>query len=163
MKKPWNRINLPVYSLSSKAGGMQNMNIITYATAVSLQPKQYVVAVYKGTRTLELINESPHFVLQLLGAPQYNLVKLLGQQSGKKIDKIQRLQKRKLLTEWNGFAVLSEAIAWMEMKARALVVNKDFNQPDHQLFLCDVVAHKNVREGEALTVDILRQKGIVRM
>jgi flavin reductase (DIM6/NTAB) family NADH-FMN oxidoreductase RutF len=163
MKKPWNRINLPVYSISSKAGEQQNMHIITYATAVSMQPKQFIVAVYNGTKTLELIHESPHFVLQLLAAHQYNLVKLLGQQSGNKIDKIQRLEKRKLLTEWNGFAVLNEAIAWMEMKAIVLPVNKNFNQPDHRLFLCDVVAYKNANAGDALTVDILRERKVVRM
>jgi flavin reductase (DIM6/NTAB) family NADH-FMN oxidoreductase RutF len=163
MKKPWNRVNLPVYSISSKAGEEQNMHIITYATAVSMQPKQYVVAVYNGTKTLELIQQQPHFVLQLLAEHQYNLVKLLGQQSGHSISKIQRLQKRKLLTEWNGFAVLAEAIAWMEMKAMALPVNKDFKQPDHQLFLCDVVAYKNANAGDALTVDILREKKVVKM
>jgi flavin reductase (DIM6/NTAB) family NADH-FMN oxidoreductase RutF len=163
MKKPWNRINLTVYSISSKAGEEQNMHIITYATAVSMQPKQFVVAVYNGTKTLELIHKSPHFVLQLLAAHQYNLVKLLGQQSGNKIDKIQRLQKRNLLTQWNGFAVLKEAIAWMEMKAIPLPVNKSFKQPDHQLFLCDVVAHKNANADDALTVDILREKKLVRM
>jgi flavin reductase (DIM6/NTAB) family NADH-FMN oxidoreductase RutF len=163
MKKPWNRINLPVYSISSKAGEQQNMHIITYTTAVSMQPKQYVVAVYNETKTLELINESLHFVLQLLAAHEYNLVKLLGQQTGHKIHKIERLGKRKLLTEWNGFAVLKEAIAWMEMKAISLPVNKSFNQPDHQLFLCDVVAYKNANAGDALTVDILRERKVVRM
>jgi flavin reductase (DIM6/NTAB) family NADH-FMN oxidoreductase RutF len=91
------------------------------------------------------------------------LVKLLGQQSGHNIDKMKRLEKRKLLTEWNGFAVLQDAIAWMEMKALPLSVNKSLHQPDHQLFLCDVVAYKNANAGDALTVDILRNKKVVRM
>ena len=40
MKKPWNRINIPVYSVSSKYGEKQNMHICTYVSAVSMQPKR---------------------------------------------------------------------------------------------------------------------------
>jgi flavin reductase (DIM6/NTAB) family NADH-FMN oxidoreductase RutF len=162
MKKPWNRPNLPVYSICSHAGEEHNMHIITYATAVSMQPKQFVVAVYNGTKTLQLVQANPHFVLQILAANQYNLVRLLGQQSGNKINKIQRLQKRNLVQQWNNFFVLKDALAYMEMRATPLLVDKKQQQPDHQLFLCDVIAHKNVNEGAPLTLDILRQQQIIR-
>jgi flavin reductase (DIM6/NTAB) family NADH-FMN oxidoreductase RutF len=163
MKKPWNRPDLAVYSISSMAGNEKNMHIITYVTAVSMQPKQFMAAIYNGTKTLELVQQQPHFVLQLLAASQYNLVRLMGQQSGHKTNKIQRLQKRQLLTEWNNFTVLKDALAWMEMKAVPLPVNKKSKQPDHQLFLCDVVAYRNANEGEPLTLNILRQHQIIRV
>lgn len=92
-KKPWNRINLPVYSISCKAGELCNMNICTYVSAVSMQPKRMMVAVYNDTFTLELITKNPHFVLQLLSTDQYRLVDLLGKKSGHTIDKIKRLEK----------------------------------------------------------------------
>jgi flavin reductase (DIM6/NTAB) family NADH-FMN oxidoreductase RutF len=156
-KKPWNRINLPVYSISSKdLNGNANMHIITYAQAVSMQPKQFICAIYYGTKTLELVEANPHFVLQLLSAEQYRLVDLLGKKSGNVINKIERLKKRNLLTEWNGFYILKDALAVMEMKAEALISKGE--QTDHKLFLCDVIAYKNMNTKEALTLDILREK-----
>jgi flavin reductase (DIM6/NTAB) family NADH-FMN oxidoreductase RutF len=161
-KKPWNRVNLPVYSISSKGlDGTSNMHIITYAQAVSMQPKQFICAIYYGTKTLALVNENPHFVLQILAADQYRLVDLLGKKSGKEINKIERLQKRNLLTTWNGFYILKDAIAVMEMKAKPL--SSEANQPDHKLFLCDVIDYKNLNDGEALTLDILREKKLIRI
>ncbi len=137
------------------------MHIITYAQAVSMQPKQFICAIYLGTKTLELLENNPHFVLQILSAEQYRLVDLLGKKSGNNINKIERLQKRNLLTEWNGFFILKDALAVMEMKAEAIVIKS--NQPDHQLFLCDVIAYKNLNEGSPLTTQILGEKKIIRI
>jgi flavin reductase (DIM6/NTAB) family NADH-FMN oxidoreductase RutF len=168
MQRPWNRVNLPVYSISSKGlHGEANMHIITYAQAVSMKPKQFICAIYYGTKTLELVESNPHFVLQILSKEQYRLVELLGKKSGTQINKIERLAKRNLLTEWNGFYILKDALAVMEMKAAPLSFDEELNtiiqQPDHKLFLCNVVAFKNLQEGEALTLDILREKKLIRM
>ncbi|MES2773692.1 MAG: flavin reductase [Bacteroidota bacterium] len=157
-KKPWNRVNLPVYSISSKTETNENMHICTYVSAVSMQPKRMMVAIYHGTQTLVNAEAHPHFVLQLLGAGQYNLVNQLGRQSGKTVNKIQRLEKRKLLTLWNGFKVLKDALAVMELLAVTQVEGGD-----HRLFLCDVTAYKNLNDGEPLTTTILHEKGIIRI
>jgi flavin reductase (DIM6/NTAB) family NADH-FMN oxidoreductase RutF len=157
-KKPWNRVNLPVYSISSKEGDINNMNICTYVSAVSMQPKRMMVAIYEGTKTLELVNKTGHFVLQMLSEYQYRLVDLLGKKSGNTIDKISRLEKRKLITIWNGFKILEDAIAVMELK----VVNT-MEGGDHKLFLCDVAAYKNLNGGNVLTLDVLRQHKLIRI
>ncbi len=155
-KKPWNRVNLPVYSISSEANGKGNMNIITYATAVSMVPKRFICAVYRDTRTLSNVLTNPHFVLQLMSDDQHSLVKLLGKQTGKKTDKLARLQKKEALMQWNGFAVLKDALALMEMK-----VLSHFEGGDHICFLCEVTAYKNCRDGNVLTLDTLREKKII--
>lgn len=157
-KKPWNRVNLPVYSISSKANGSTNMHIITYATAISMQPKRFICGIYHGTQTLENVEASGEFMLQLLNETQYRLLDLLGKKSGKKIDKISRLQKRNELADWNGYPVLKNCLAVMQMK----VINS-FEGGDHRCFLCDVVAYKNLNEGEALTLDTLRQHKLIRI
>lgn len=157
-KKPWNRVSLPVYSISSQAGNVYNMNIITYVTAISMKPKRFACCIYEGTRTLELVASSGRFVLQILSAGQYRLVKLLGMQSGHDIDKLARLQKRGLLTNWNGYPVLSGALALMELS-----VISSMDGGDHRLFICDLVAWKNQQEGDTLTLDILREKKLVRI
>jgi flavin reductase (DIM6/NTAB) family NADH-FMN oxidoreductase RutF len=156
-KKPWNRVDLPVYSVSSK-GEKENMHICTYVSAVSMTPKRMMVALYHGTQTLHNVELHTHFVLQLLDANQYRLVNQLGKLSGKSIDKMGRLEKRNLLSEWNGFKILKEALAVMELK----VINQ-MEGGDHRMFLCDVVTWKNLKEGTALTTSILHEKGIIRV
>jgi flavin reductase (DIM6/NTAB) family NADH-FMN oxidoreductase RutF len=157
-KKPWNRINLPVYSISSKADGSGNMHIITYASQISMQPKRFICGIYHNTKTLQNVEASGEFVLQLLEAAQYRLVDLLGKKSGNTIDKIARLKKRDELTEWNGYPVLKNALAVMQLK-----VIDQFEGGDHKGFLCDVTACKNLNEGEPLTLDVLRHYKLIRI
>jgi flavin reductase (DIM6/NTAB) family NADH-FMN oxidoreductase RutF len=157
MRKPWNRISLPVYSISSNVGDNHNMHICTYVSAVSMEPKHYMVAVYHGTKTLELINENPRFLLQLLSEEQYPLVRLLGQQTGHKIDKISRLQKRDLLEYYKGFYHLKEALSIIELET----INK-ISGGDHDVFICNVISYQNLKEGEPLTTSFLRHKKIIR-
>lgn len=157
-KKPWNRVNLPVYSISSKSDDNCNMHIITYASQISMQPKRFICGIYYGTQTLLNIEASGEFVLQLLAVTQYRLVNLLGKKSAKIIDKISRLQKRNELIEWNNFYVLKNCLAVMQLK-----VISSFEGGDHKGFLCDVVAYKNLNEGNILTLDTLREKKLIRI
>jgi flavin reductase (DIM6/NTAB) family NADH-FMN oxidoreductase RutF len=123
-----------------------------------MKPKQIMVAIYNGTKTLEIVNDSPKFVLQLLAAEQYHMVDLLGKKSGNTIDKIGRLEKRKLITEWNGYKILKEALAITELK-----VKDSLHAGDHQLFICDIVDYLNLNNGETLTLDILREHRLIRI
>ncbi len=148
----------PVFSISSKANGNNNMHIITYASQISMTSKRFVCGIYHGTKTLENIQGSNEFVLQLLAATQYRLVDLPGKKSGYKIDKIARLTNRNELMNWNGYTVLKNCLAVMQMK----VVNH-FNPGHHEAFLCEVVACKNLNEGEALTLDTLREHKKIRI
>ena len=158
-KRPWNRVNLPVYSICSTDGnGAFNMHIITYATQISMQPKRYVCGIYEGTKTLEHVIGHGEFVLQLLSASQYRLVDLLGKKSGHTTDKIARLEKRKMLIQWNGFPVLREALAVIQLK-----IISSFPGGDHTGFLCDVTQYKNLNDGNPLTLDILREYKMIRI
>lgn len=156
-KKPWNRVNLPVYSISSQdASGRHNMHMITYVTAISMQPKRIVCGIYKGTQTLENVQSQKRFVLQLLADHQYNLTRILGKTSGKKSDKIKSLQKKNLLTPWLDHLILTEALSVMELE-----VIQEFDGGDHVGFLCDVTQYKNCRPGDALTLDVLRAHRLI--
>ncbi|MBC7510893.1 MAG: flavin reductase [Ferruginibacter sp.] len=157
-KRPWNRVNLPVYSISSKAGDNQNMHIITYASQISMQPKRFVCGIYNGTKTLENVTQHGEFILQLLSATQYRLIDLLGKKTGKLIDKISRLKKRNEIVEWNGYPILKNCLAVMQLK-----VISTFEGGDHKGFLCDVIAYKNLNEGNVLTLDVLRTHKLIRI
>jgi flavin reductase (DIM6/NTAB) family NADH-FMN oxidoreductase RutF len=156
-KKPWNRTNQPVFAISSKYGEENNMHIATYVTPISMQPKQYIAGIYHGTKTLELIEKEKQLVLQILNEDQYSLVNLLGKQSGYKVNKNHRLQKRGLITWWENFPILKDALAVI-----LLQIKDTMEGGDHRIFLCDVFAHKNINEGTPLTLDFLREKKIIR-
>ncbi|MEO5591235.1 MAG: flavin reductase family protein [Chitinophagaceae bacterium] len=96
--------------------------------------------------------------LQLLSSSQHRLVDLLGRKSGKTIDKIARLEKRNELAEWKGYKTLKNRLAIMEMKVIATMEGGD-----HKIFLCDLVAYKNITDGIALTLDTLRKKKMMRV
>jgi flavin reductase (DIM6/NTAB) family NADH-FMN oxidoreductase RutF len=158
-KRPWNRVNLPVYSISSYDGKEHyNMHIITYASQISMKPKRFVCGIYQGTQTLLNVEHHPSFVLQLLSSDQYRLVDLLGKKTGREIDKIARLDKRKLLTRWNDFPILKECLAVMKLS----VISR-FEGGDHAGFLCEVTDYKNIQEGMPLTLDILREHKLIRI
>lgn len=162
-KKPWNRIDLPVYSISSfDDHGCCNMNIITYASQVSMRPKQFICSIYYNTKTLDNINRNPVFVLQLLAAEQYTLVRTLGRKSGFTYNKAEYLAKRGLLEQWKTYSILGNALAVMEMHATPVEITNS-NKPDHRLFLCDVADYKNLNAGSALTLNMLREKNMLRI
>lgn len=132
------------------------MHILTYVTPISMKPKRFICGIYHGTKTHELLNNADTFVLQLLGENQYNLVNLLGKQSGNKINKLARLEKRQLLSEWNSFPVLKDALAVMLLKTISR-----FDAGDHTALLCDVEDYKNLNTGNPLTLDTLRDHQII--
>lgn len=156
-KRPWNRVNSPVYSVSSRRGAQHNMHICTYATAISMQPKRYIVGLFKSSQTLDYVSTEKEMVLQILADHQFRLVNLLGKQSGRKVDKIARLEKRQLLSNWQGFRILKECIAVLHLK-----VMDQWDAGDHVAFLCELVTARNLQPGPALSLDTLRINHIIR-
>lgn len=156
MKRPWNLANLPVYSLATYGESKVNMNICTYVSAVSMNPKHFMVAVYHHTQSLYNIQQSNTAVLQLLGSEHISLVNTLGKKSGLHYNKESYLAKKKQLEIWEGLQVLTNSAAWIKLKKRWAK-----EAGDHTMFLFDVVAfktnHKNI-----LTLDDLRDKKLIR-
>jgi flavin reductase (DIM6/NTAB) family NADH-FMN oxidoreductase RutF len=157
VKKPWNIINLPVYSLATYQGNTVNMNICTYVSAVSLAPKQFMVAVYHQSKSLENITNSKRAILQLLHKSHIRQVNTLGKKSGAKYDKDRYLRKYNHLQYWKGYEVLRNASA-------LILVEKQWSRitGDHTLFLFNVVASQTFNH-EILTLDDLREKKLIRI
>jgi hypothetical protein len=93
-RRPWNRVSQQIYSLSTlDTDGKINMNIVSYATAATLKPKSYVIAVYRGTKTHANIfdkSAKEYFLLQGLAKPQSRYIRPLGQKSGLRSQSEQR-------------------------------------------------------------------------
>jgi flavin reductase (DIM6/NTAB) family NADH-FMN oxidoreductase RutF len=155
VRRPWNIPDLPVYSLVTCTGGRLNMNICTYVSAISMKPKQYLIAVYKDTKTLDNLMAGSTAVLQLLHRSQSGLVNVLGKKSGRNTDKQKYLERKNALITWNENKVLSDACAWVELKP----AGKTEIGGDHVLFYFDVIRFKTNSDKSCLMVSTLISEG----
>lgn len=159
MKKLWNRPDYGVWSLVTKDdNGTFNMNICSYVTPVSMKPKVLMVAVYHGTKTRENIAIGARVRLQLLAESQAPLVRLLGKQSGKKVSKLARLQKRDCVTYADMWPYLTDAVGYLDLKVVTLVTVG----LDHDLALCRVTSHHNLSDEPILTTSYLKENRFTR-
>jgi len=159
MKRPWNIIDSPIYSLQTvDRNGKINMNICTYVTAVSMKPKIYAIAIDYNTLTYENVKNSNVFALQLLSKDQIELVKKFGKKSGYKFNKDKFLRDNKLLTKWNNFEILHGTSALIKIDKK-----KSFAfDGDHELFLFKVDKFKTFSESNILTFqDLVKSKIIL--
>ena len=156
MRRPWNIIDAPVYSLATYAGGNVNMNICTYVTAISLKPKMYAIAIYHPTKTLQNLTTEDTAILQLLSTSQMNLVKPLGKKTGLQYNKQQFLERKSQLTAWQHCRVLKNASAYILLKKISRQTTGD-----HELFCFEVEKYKTLSEDNMLMFQDLVTKGII--
>lgn len=159
MRKLWNRPELAVWSLATNSkAGVPNMNICTYVTAISLEPKLMLVAVYKDTQTLGNVRVGERVLLQLLTEALAPVVRVCGQQSGKTVDKIKRLAKRYPLKEREGLYYFEKAAGYTELVVEQLIETSG----DHYLLVGSVLTSKNLLDEKILTTAYLREQGYIR-
>lgn len=156
MRRPWNIVDQPVYSLATYVEPDFNMNICTYVTAVSMSPKMYAVAVYHNTKTCFNLQNTQSAILQLLSKQQIKLVNVLGKKSGNIYDKQNYLQKKKLITTWKDFPVLTNSAALLLLNKKTVVASGD-----HDLFLFEVHKFTTLQETDILTFSELIQQGVI--
>ena len=89
-------LDVPTYSLATldKESNETGMNILTYATPVSIKPDRiWCIGLYKGTVAHKNFMDNGEGVLQLLAPEHATLVKLLGGSSGRDVDKEEECEK----------------------------------------------------------------------
>ena len=157
MRRPWNIIDVPVYSLATYGENGVNMNICTYVSVISMKPKQYLIGIDPATKTMSNLNVESNSVLQLMHKNQASLIKPLGKKSGFNFDKYEWLQKNDLLATWNGKPVLKNCSAYLLLEKI-----KQFNvQGDHELFCFNVEKSRTVNDTGILTFQKLIDDGII--
>ena len=159
MRKLWNRPDYPVWSLVTQGrdGGF-NMNICSYVTAVSMQPKVMLIAVYLGTQSRDNLVKNGQVRLQLLTEVDAPLVRLLGQQSGKKVAKVARLEKRGLISYQAGWPYLKNAAGYLDLTVTEIITTG----LDHDLVLGTVTTHQNLTDANVLTTTYLKANKFTR-
>lgn len=88
-------LDVPTYSMSTlNEDGTTNMNILTYATPVSVRPDRvWSLGLYKETLSFQNFQRTRSCVLQLLTEKHIPLVKLLGGTSGREVNKQEECEK----------------------------------------------------------------------
>jgi len=158
MKRPWNIIDLPIYSLQTKdKKGNINMNICTYVSAISIKPKMYSIAIDYNTKTFENLQDSSEVILQILSFDNMNLVKNLGKKSGYKLNKNNFLMNNDLLNNWKGVEVLKNISACLKLKKTSSVSH----QGDHAIYFFDVITYKTFSDNNILTFQDLVNNKII--
>ncbi len=179
-------IDVPTYSLSTL--GVDNgddgssvtstMNVLTYATPISIQPfRMWSISLYKGTITHENWTRERRGVLQLLGPCHAKLIRTLGGSSGRDVDK--RAICAQLGFDWESLDVLDgeesdERVQWPLVLPSCLyylqleMVGDLIDCGSHEVALCRVVkmiADDGVQvaadELDCLNTRKLREMGII--
>lgn len=153
--KPWNRVDNPVYSLSTTANGKGNLNICSYVTAISMKPKRFIIGVYKETKTLANLEANPIGLLNYMAVDQANHVKLLGKKSGHSVDKIAQLGDQ-IEHVGEGLYRLKGAIATLRLRFMDRL-----DGGDHWAWLAHLDSYENLREAPALTIEELKRLKLI--
>jgi len=159
MKRPWNIINPPIYSLITyDETDNLNMNICSYVSAVSLKPKLYLIAIDYSTKTYENLKLNSSVVLQLLSKSHLKIIRKLGKTSGHLFNKEKYLKSKDMLDNWRKNIVLKNSCALIELKK-----NNEINiEGDHAIFTFSVLKYTTLSEDRILTFrDLIDNKIIL--
>ena len=158
-------LSVPTYSLATVGpDGKTNMNILTYATPISIQPDRlWAIGLYKGTLTYDNFVRDKKGILQLLTNEHAPIVRLLGGTSGNDIDKDEECSK--LGFEWTGLGngkqphVLKKCASYLCLE---LLQDKLVDGGSHDIAICRVTSmHKDGLNEDQLSTQKLRELGII--
>ncbi|MDA8956305.1 flavin reductase [Flavobacteriales bacterium] len=160
MKRPWNIVSPTVYSLVTyNSNNRLNMNICTYVSAISMQPKMYSIAIDYNTLSYQNLKKSSEpVILQLLSIENSKLVRKLGKSSGFKTNKEEYLAKKGLLANYKNRQILKNINGLVVLKKNKVI--EDLG--DHALFIFDVIGYKTFSQQACLNFqDLVNQKIIL--
>ena len=158
MKRPWNIINLPIYSLVTyDEKDNLNMNICSYVSAVSLKPKLYSIAIDYTTKTYDNLKLNSFVVLQLLSKSHLKIIRKLGKTSGYLFNKEKYLRSKEMLEDWRRNIVLKDTCALIELKK----INEINFEGDHAIFIFSVSKYTTLSEDGILTFKDLIDNKII--
>jgi flavin reductase (DIM6/NTAB) family NADH-FMN oxidoreductase RutF len=125
-----NATDYPLYVVTAAADGQRSGCMAGFVTQSSLQPIRFLICISRVNHTFAVADKSEGLALHLLGADQYDLASLFGEQSGDEIDKFARVQWS---TGPDGVPVLAECAAWVAGR----VIDR-MRAGDHEAFLISV-------------------------
>jgi len=149
----------PVLAITTHHRGRDNGMIATTGVFASLVPEapRVLVELGKASLTHDLVLASRVFALHLLPATpgdalatSLSLVRTLGMRSGHEGDKMTGIPARRGET---GSPILTQALTYVEAR-----VADTLDAGELTIFLADVTAGGRLRDGEPLTISVVRER-----
>jgi flavin reductase (DIM6/NTAB) family NADH-FMN oxidoreductase RutF len=126
----------PAVLVSSAHGGRRNVMAASWAMPLDFDPPKVAVVIDKTTLTRELVDASGEFVLSVPSRQQAALTLAVGTQSGREIDKFEKLGAGGTVASRVGAPLIDDCLAWLECR----VIVEPHNQQRYDLFLAEVLA-----------------------
>jgi flavin reductase (DIM6/NTAB) family NADH-FMN oxidoreductase RutF len=159
---PWQLAPAPVYAICTTSSeiGRPNMNILTYITPCGLGPSpRFAVALLEGTLTWVSVKQTGSARLMLLAEGHAELVPVLGQLSGRDVDKIAEVRALgyEVQESQDGVPFLPGSLGYMDV-----VVDEWIDCGDHELAVCSTVGYRLLaHDKKPLTTGFLRNANIL--
>jgi len=131
-----------VYIITTRAGRRQGGMTASWVCRAAGRPPVMSAAIHHRSHTGRLIKESRAFVVNLIGEDQVGLARLFGLASGRRVDKLARVET---IDSPGGLPVLAEALGFLECRVIRRVVVED-----HSVFFGRIVAEELLRPGRPL-------------
>lgn len=131
-----------LYVVTSRSEADRGAFLCNWLTQCSFEPPLIVVAVEYDAHSLQVMQRSERFVVNVLETGQRELAGWFGRHSAKVGDK---LANRELSATPSGQPVLPEALSWVECEVRSQLTTGD-----HVLLVGEVVDAGLMREGTPL-------------
>jgi flavin reductase (DIM6/NTAB) family NADH-FMN oxidoreductase RutF len=132
----FNLTNPELYVITAAHSGQVSGQITTWVTSGALVPEHLRIVTVISPRnfTFALIQQSRHFVVNLLAQGQQDWLPLFGLQSSREIDKFDGILTE---TTANGIPILPETCGWAECRT---VHEVDLG--DRTIIIADVLTHQ---------------------
>ncbi|RJX19245.1 MAG: flavin reductase family protein [Ammonifex sp.] len=127
---PW-----PVTLIGSYYNGRHNLMTASWVSQVSSSPPLVMLSISPERLTFELLTASGEFVLSILSAEQVRIAQFCGNQSGRRVKKVEVLGIRTAPGNLVKVPILPDCIANIECR----VINA-FPAGDHVLFIAEALA-----------------------
>jgi len=134
-----------LYVITVTHGGQDHGMTANWLTQAAFEPPMAVVAIENTSKTIGMIRDSHHFVINLLLSDQRDLAGKLGKSSEQAPQKLKGIKTRPAPV--SGTPVLVDALGWVECRVVATLP-----AGDHTLVLGEIVGAGVEHKGEPLTL-----------
>jgi flavin reductase (DIM6/NTAB) family NADH-FMN oxidoreductase RutF len=124
-------------------GGVENGLTVSWASPVSFDPPQFLIAVNKNHYSTELLDSTKNFVINVLKKDQSNLAGHFAKPSFSDREKLDGVTTREAPS---GGAILEDALAYFDCE-----VVGSHNYGDHNIYVGKVIDAGLLGEGDPLT------------
>ncbi len=143
IKAAFDKLTLPISVVTVGHGGDENGLTVSWFMPVSFDPPQIAISLDARHLSIEYLESTKNFVLNLLGDDQAKLAGRFASQSFEDKDKLDGVEVR---SADSGSAIITDALAWFDCEVVAI-----HDAGDHKIFVGQVTDAGIQREGSMLT------------